>query len=35
MAAPFVAFVLKNGGWALVFFYRKGQDVGAKGTEGM
>jgi hypothetical protein len=34
MAAPFVAFVLKNGGWALRFFYRKGHDVDAKGTEG-
>ena len=33
-AAPFAAFVLKNGGWALMFFYRKGLHVGAKSTKG-
>jgi hypothetical protein len=34
-AAPFAAFVLKNGACALMFFYRKGLHVGAKFTEGM
>jgi hypothetical protein len=35
IAAPFVVLVVKNGRWALVFFYHRDHHVGAKGTEGM